>query len=242
MWQITDLEIKPATLDFTSSEQGKRQVLQLFSNGIKLINALELVDWNDEDTQLLVCEECGFTHCKRGDWVSVRRSDSLVLMLPTAEYVWGDKEDKAEHSPPGYLKQRGIPYMDSSTYERLRSMHSLFSPIEEIQPLTVKEATLLFQWNAPARILGEPPEVNISSDMFVGASEGDHTQHFQALAELIKIQYSSDSMAQLRPVSSNERIISFYLDAAQFSEWQALVFNGSDYRLLVDSTYVVDTK
>ena len=139
-----------------------------------------------------------------------------------------------------YLRQRGIPYMATSTYERLRTMHALFSAFEQIQPLTVKEATLLFQWNAPDRILGEPPAVNIRGDMFVGASEGDHTQHLQALAELIKIQYSSDSMAQLRSISNDERVISLYLDAAQFSEWQALVFDGSDYRLLVDSKFVVD--
>ena len=60
MWQIKDPELKPATLDFTSSEQGKVQVSQLFSEGIQLINAIELVEW-DTDSQFLICEECGFT-------------------------------------------------------------------------------------------------------------------------------------------------------------------------------------
>lgn len=48
------------------------------------------------------------------------------------------------------------------------------------------------------------------------------------LEDLIKKQYTSESVAELRPVSSSERIISLYLDAPQFIEWKALVFDGSD--------------
>ena len=58
MWQIKNPEVKPATLDFSSSGQGKLQVNQLFADGIELINALELVEWYSEDTQFLVCEAC----------------------------------------------------------------------------------------------------------------------------------------------------------------------------------------
>ena len=46
MWKINSLEIKPAILDFSSSEQGKREVSRLLSDGIELVNALELVDWD----------------------------------------------------------------------------------------------------------------------------------------------------------------------------------------------------
>ena len=77
MWKINSLEIKPAILDFSSSEQGKREVSRLLSDGIELINAIELVDWDSEDTQVLICEECGYVHCEPGGWVSFRRSDSL---------------------------------------------------------------------------------------------------------------------------------------------------------------------
>lgn len=239
MWQIKNLEIKPATLDFTSSQQGKPQVLQLFSDGIKLINALEFVDWDRDDTQFLVCEECGIPHCKSGNWVSVRRADSLVLILPTSDHVWGDEEDKTEYSPPAYLKEQGIPFLYSSTYERLRSMHSLFPAIDQIQPLTLREATLLFQWSAPDGILGDPPEVSIRNEIIVGSSEEDYAQHVKALEDLIRNQYASESLAQLRLISSNERVISLYLDGAAFTEWKAMVFDGSEYRLLVDSKYVV---
>jgi hypothetical protein len=99
---------------------------------------------------------------------------------------------------------------------------------------------MLFQWTAPDRILGEPPEVNIRHELFAGSSEGDHVELLQTLEDLMKKQYESESSAELRSIASNERVISFYLDAAEFTEWQAMVVDGSEYRLLVESKFVVD--
>ena len=238
MWQIKDPELKPATLDFTSSEQGKVQVSQLFSEGIQLINAIELVEW-DRDSQFLICEECGFTNCKPQDWVSVRRSGSLVLFLPASIYVWTvSVRDKKEYSPPAYLKQKGIPYLDFSTYETLRSRNATFPAIDEIPPLQLKEATLLFHWTAPDNVLGEPPEIEVRRDLIVGASKGDPVEHMRVLQDLMNKQYKIETPAQMRSIAPNERVISLYLDRG--IEWQAMVFEGSEYRLLVEWKYVVD--
>ena len=239
MWQIKNPEITRSTLDFGVSGLNKFDVFQLFEDGIKLINAIELVDWED-DSQFLICEACGYSGCKSRDWVSVRRSDSLVLMLPSSEHVWREEKDYMEYCPPAYFKKRGIPYLDSATYEDLRSKHSSFPALDQLQPLKLKEATALFQLIAPFLILGEPPEVNIRPELFVGSSEGDHTEHLRTLEELMKKQYESEVPALLRSRSDSERVISFYVDAAEFAEWQAMVSDGSEYRLLVESKYVVD--
>ena len=240
MWQIKNPEIVPSKLDFGSSGQDKRDVFQLFADGIKLINAIELVAWDEEHSQLLICEACGIPGCKSRDWVSVRRSDSLVLFLPSSEHVWREDKNYMEYCPPAYLTQQGIPCLDAATYEYLRSRHSSFPAIDQIQPLKLKEATVLFQWTAPDRILGEPPEVSVQSELFVGSSEGDHTAHVKTLEDLVNKQYESEDSAVLRSISDSERVISFYLDAAAFTEWPAMVFDGSEYRLLVKSKYVVD--
>lgn len=155
MWQINNPEIRPTALDFGSSGQDKRPVSQLFAEGIKLINALELIEWAEEDSQFLICEGCGMPGCKPGDWVSVRRSDSLVLFLPASEHVWREKKDYLEYGPPAYLRQRGIPFLDPATYETLRSQHSSFPALNKLQPLKAKEAAVLFQLTAPDGILGE---------------------------------------------------------------------------------------
>ena len=207
---------------------------------IELINAIELVDWDSEDTQFLVCEACGYVHCKRGDWVSIRRTDSLVLILPATDYIWTeDEQDKLEYRPPFYIKQRGIAYLDRSTYESLKSMHASFPAIDQIHPLSLKEATLLFHWDAPHRFLGDPPELRIRREIIVGTSEGNYIEHLQQMENLIRTQYEDDALAELRPLESHEHVISFYLDSSTFIDWKALVFNGSEYRLLVDSRYVI---
>lgn len=239
MWQIKNPEITSSSLDFGLSGQGRRPVFQLFAEGIKLINALELVDWDVDDSQFLICEGCGMPGCKSGDWVSVRRSDSLVLFLPASEHVWREKKDYLEYGPPAYLKQRGIPYLDAATYESLRSQHSSFPALGKLQPLKAKEAAVLFQLTAPDGILGEPPEVNIQADLIVGSSEGDQTEPLKILEDLLKKHYENESSVVLRSRSDNEQVISFYLDATGFTEWRAMVFDGSEYRLLVESRYVV---
>lgn len=239
MWKISSPEIKPAVLDFSSSGQGKREVSTLLSDGIELINALELVDWDSDDTQVLICEECGYVHCEPGGWVSFRRSDSLVLILPAADYVWGESRDKDEYRPPPYLAKLGIPYLTLSTYEDLRSRHSSLPTVDRIQELNLREATLLFHWNAPVNVLGEPPIISIRRDIVVGSSEGDHLAPLDRLEDLLRAQYEDNSPAQLRPRLSEERIVSFNVDGAEFIEWDAMVFDGSNYRLLVDSSYVI---
>lgn len=240
MWRIRDPEIRPATLDLSSSGQGELRVSRLWSGGVELINALELVDWDSEDSQFLICEACGYTHCKPGDWVSVRKSGPLVLILPASEYVWGDGGNKGEFEPPHYLKKCGVAYLDLSGYEALRAGHSSFPPAERIRQLSVREATLLFHWDSPARVLGGPPEINIRRDIVLASSEGDHVEQLGRLDALMRRQYGDESAATLRAVSDGERVVSFYLDAGEFTQWDAAVTDGLSCRLLVDSKYVID--
>src|SRR5688500_15402081 len=132
MWHIENPELRPGTLDMTSANGGFCKVTQLFAGDVKLINAVELVAWDlEDDTQFLICEACGYFHCKRGDWVRVRRTDSIVLLLPAFDYVWAEEqEDWMEYGPPSYLTQRGIPYFDRSTYENLQTQNPDFPPFD----------------------------------------------------------------------------------------------------------------
>lgn len=247
MWRIENPELRRHTLDFTSSEQGLRKFTQLLVDGVELSNALELLEWRNGETQFLICSGCGIEGCKRGDWVRVRRSDSLILLLPAFDYVWAERDyDQTEYFPPSYLTQRGVAYFDRPTYEGLRSRyevlrpkHDPFPPFEEIRQLSVKEATLVFHWDAPAAVLGAPPLVQPCHELVVGSSEGSAVEYVKVLEELIKQQYEDESPAVLRPLSSDERVVSIYLDASEFIDWQALAFDGVRYRLLVDSQLVI---
>lgn len=241
MWRIEKVELRPGTLDFTSSEQGWQKVTQLFADDVNLINAVELVAWDlEDDTQFLICEACGYFHCKQGDWVRIRRTDSMVLLLPAFDYVWAEEEwDRAEFSPPKYLRKRGIPYFDRSTYETLQSQNGDFPAFDQILRLNMKEATLLFHWTAPAQVFGAPPEIHVNEEIIVGASEGSATDHIKHLQKLISEQYDDKSNVLLRPLSEHDRVISLYLYAAEFIDWKALVIAGQDYQLVVDSRFVI---
>lgn len=238
MWQIKNPELRPKKLDFGYGST-PRPVNQLFSEDTQLINVVELVEWNSADTQFLICEGCGMVHCKPGDWVSVRKADSLVLILPARSYVWSEKPSPTEYQPPAYLRKRGIPYFDLATYEDLRSQDSSFPALDQISPLSLREATLLFHWDAPYQVLGKAPEISVRRDLFAGSSEGDHVEYLQRLEDLLERQYALEYPAELRSLSETDKVISLYLDAAEFTEWNAVVFDGSEYRLLVASKYVV---
>lgn len=237
MWRIENPELRKETLDLNSSDQGWRNVTQLFTGEIKLINALELVNWDDDDSQFLICEDCAIVHCKQGDWVRVRRSDSMVLVLPSFDYVWAEVEhERHEYRPPHYLRERGIPYFDRSTFERLNAQNPEFPAFEQIRQLNIREATLLFHWTAPAQVLGVPPQIRVNDGIITGGSKGDYLKR---LPNIIHDHYNETSNALLRPLGESDRVISIFLDAAEFIDWKALVVDGSEYRLVVDSKFVV---
>jgi len=235
MWRIENVELRPAKLNFTSSEQGWRDVTQLFADGVQVINAVELMPWDlEDDTQFLICEQCGYFHCKRGDWVRVRRTDSMLLLLPAFDYVWPEEEeDRMEYSPPRYLRERGgVAYLDRSNYETLALQHSDFPAFERIPHLNLREAALIFHWTAPAQLLGFPPEIRLNKEIVL-------TNLIDIVENLLSAHYADQSKASLRPLTEHDHVTSIHLDAAEFTDWKPLVLDGNDHRLVVDSRFVI---
>ena len=125
-------------------------------------------------------------------------------------------------------------------YENLRGQHPSFPSVEQIRALSVQEAALLYHWNAPANVLGKPPQINVRSDIVLASSEGDHRDHLRLLEDLLRAHYQDESRATLRSPLNDERVVTLFLDADEFIQWDALIYDGSTYRLLIDSTYVVE--
>ena len=146
MWQILNPEFRKAALDFGSSGQNEVKVSQLYSGDTQLINAIELVGWNMDQDQLLVCEACGYVQCKPGDWVSLRSAGSLILIIPAFNSYAEGEEVNTEYSPPWYVLKLGIAYFDLSAYEALRAKHSSFPPVSSIPGLKMREAIPVYQW------------------------------------------------------------------------------------------------
>jgi hypothetical protein len=98
---------------------------------------------------------------------------------------------------------------------------------------------LISHLTAPAQVLGPPPELQPRHDLIVGASQGSAADHVMRLEEVIRRQYQDESPGVLRPLLKSEVPASLYIDASEFSDWKAFLFDGSEYRLVIDSRFVI---
>lgn len=243
MWEIKNPTIQKAKLDFTSSGQGFCEVSQLVSDWVVVMNALELMDFDEDKVQLLICDQCGIVHCQSGNWVCFRKSGKFILLIPAFEDMEDDEWSKTEYAPPRYFEKEGIPYFTVQTYEKLRKDFSDFPAMENIKNLKIREAMRLVQSQIPLRLFGEPPKIDVRPDKFeyvVASSEGEAKEHLQRIEQLLRQDYENNSPAIIRYPFSDEEIICLFIDVAEFTDWQALIRAGADYYLLLNEEFVIE--
>ena len=234
MWGIKNPVIQKAKLDFTSSGQGFYEVSQLVSDGIVLMNVLELMEFDEDEVQLLICDHCGTINCKSGDY---------VLLIPAFEQMADDEWSKAQYSPPRYLKKEGTPFFDLQVYENLREQFPDFPKTNVIKNLKIREAMRLAQQNMPLRIFGEPPQINVRHDKFkyiTASSEETAEKQLERIEEILRQNYQNTSPAWLRRPSLNEEVIYLFIDINEFTDWQALIKTDSGYFLMLKEEFLIE--
>lgn len=243
MWRIDDPKFESVTLDFSSSGQGHFQATQLISGDIKLMNAIELMDWDDDKVQVSICDHCGTVGCSSGGWIVFRSSGNFVLLMPAFDAMREDNWSKAEYSPPYFLTDKGTAYFDKHTYESLREQSSLFPPFEQIRPLQIREAMWLVQSSAPLQILGKPATLDIDPrkfDYVIAAMNGEPKEHLHKAENLLRENFENNSIARLRPLLPDEGSVWLFLDAMEFIDWQVMSLSGEKYKFVIDNELVVD--
>ncbi len=140
MWSIEDIELVPVELDFSSSGHGRRAATAVTSEGVRLFNAIELVDVARAVTQVEVCECCGCSHCAQGGWVAFRRMGQSVVWLPAWEEMGQGAWEASEYRPPSFLKTQGVPVFSQACWERLRALHGGLPPCEDLPGINSREA------------------------------------------------------------------------------------------------------
>lgn len=227
MWELTNIERRPAELDFTSSEGGRRKVRQLFVGPTQIANAVEYTDWQDECTQLIVCEECGTIHCAPGGWVSILQGGDFVVLGPDSRLFDAEEFDRAEYRPPGYVKELGWPYMSLTNYVALRESITELRAVDRLRPLGQREVAAIVQWEAPVRILGRPFEpIAMRKDMILACSIGDVTVEVERLKCLTEIWISRDRAVRLEPCRPDDVPVEFYIDVAGTTTWRPVVLRN----------------
>lgn len=240
MWRVENPTIEKTNLDFRSSGQGFREVSQLKSDEVVLMNALDLMDWSDDPTQIFVCGHCGYPRCEAGNWISLRLSGNYVFLMPAFD-DW--ETDKTEYGPPEYLRKNGTPYFTLEKYKILVDLDLDFPVLENIRKLEMRDAMRIAQLEMPWRIFGEPPKVDLTkqkADLVIAASEGDHQEYLQVIDKLLRENYENKSHAFIRKPLPDEEIVSLFLDAAEFTRWHALSRKDGEYKLLVEESLVIE--
>lgn len=249
MWKIKNPEIRKTILDFTSSGQECLEVSQLIYEHSVIMNAIELMEFDEDAVQLIICSHCGTVQCKSGDWVCFRKSNNIVLLIPCFEKIESDDWSASEFSPSEFYdpnthnRRKVTPYFDLETYNNLRSSFPNFPRIEEIKQLKISEAMRLTQFNMPFQMFGKPPEVSFRPDKWslaVGASLGEPKEHLRKIENIIKNNYKKDLPVIIREPLPNEEVIYLFLDASEFIDWKVLVKNHDSYFLMMEENFVIE--
>jgi hypothetical protein len=212
---ITNVDMRPRTLDFSSSSQGHVDVRAAVFGTILLANAIELLASRSGAVQLIVCEECGVTGCWMGGWACFRRMGPHIVQIPAFEKMEGDGVEEA--GPPSYMTTHAVVRYANAAYGQLLASGTSLPPADELPRLTAREAVRILQWEAPLQVLGRfphPPEPNF--DAIIACSDGDVESERHNLRDLVGSFFARNSPVKCE---SADRLRSFFLDSPGYTEW-----------------------
>jgi hypothetical protein len=228
MWRVGRIELASRTLDFTSSGQAPRSTKALLADGVEIVNALDLVDF-DDPSQLLVCKQCGIHGCASGGWASSRRLGDALVIAPAFLQMEEDESDEGEHRPPTFMRAKGIPLIGGRALEELRSAVPWFDRIAELPRLDGHEAARIMQWEAPQGILGRCPGAPLlRREAVASVGHGDDEETLSRFGELLDEAFAS--FAAVAPTACEP--VPFYLEEQLgFPEWAPFGLHGAEHVL-----------
>lgn len=240
MWTVEDIELVPVELDFSSSGQGRRAATAITAGGVRLINAIELVDVEPAATQVEVCECCGYSHCSPGGWVTFRRIGHSVVWLPAWDEMEKGAWEGSEYRPPSFLATKGVPMFSRASWERLRALHPEFPASEKIPGINSREIARLCQWSAPGRLLGEyPSEPRVRHDLVIAVTEGDRSTEIGAVDRSLHDHYGALDPMHLIAEKKAIEPIEFWLNLPGTPGWKSFAHVEDQVCFLLDEQTVL---
>jgi hypothetical protein len=151
-------EVTTWTPDFSSSGQKSPRWTRLRCDGVELCNALEWVEWDDENrVQVIICEECGHIGCASGGYVRVSRLGSFLLWTP-GRLDPDDDFEASEYRTPDFIQETGALAIQTDTWEMLRSHLSQLPAAREFPPMERQDLRAAWELEVPILARGDISE------------------------------------------------------------------------------------
>lgn len=230
MWIGTRVERSPVVLDFTASAQGRHPTHALRIDDETILNAIDLVGFDSDVVQFVVCQSCGITQCEPGGWVALRRLGDAVACIPAFDAMASDALEEAERTPPAFMSRRGALLLRPSALAVVREAVPDFPAPDDLPPLSGRDAAQTIQWEAPRRALGRFPDPPaLRSGAVAAVDMGALPERSEQLGKILDAAWQSPS-----PVSASPRgqTITFFLDAQGIPDWSPIAL-APDGRLLL---------
>ena len=220
------IELQKQTLELASSGQNACHVTQLIADGLRLMNAVERIEYQHTGFQALICEQCGIAGCEPGSWVCLRVVGQRVLLIPAVERLREDSDLAHEFAPPHYLTRHKIPTLRTDQYASLGTVESELPPLHDLKDLTALEALAVHQVTAPGGILGPIEEgAQINSDVIIAVTDADLGPELQHLHSIVE---QAEAGELVKVFEAPDRIVEFHLDLPGYPSWHCLAFKDGE--------------
>jgi hypothetical protein len=235
MLSIDNIAACAIELDFSSSGNGRRVATAVSAAGIRLFNAIELVDVGRSATQVEICEHCGYTHCSPGGWVAFRRIGERVVWIPAWDAMEKGEWEMSEYGPPSLLRSQGAVVFSVFAWDRLRALHTELPDAHALPPINSRETARLCQWSAPGRVLGKFPAIpRTRRDVFVAVTNGDLGAQVECVDRCLRDHYVGKQAMELVPQLISVSPIEFWLDLPGTPSWTSFGHIDPQTCLLID--------
>ncbi len=234
MWNVEDIEVSTVDLDFFSSGQGRRRATAVGAAGVRLCNAIELVQVEPTATQVGVCECCGVTRCSPGGWVSFRRIGERVVWLPVWDKMEQGDWETSEYSPPSFLTCQGVPIFSVHAWDRLRDLQRGFPDAQTLPHINSRETARLCQWSAPGGVLGTFPALpRTCRDLLIAVSCGDLQAEAKCADQCLLEHFEEKENMELVPQHISVAPIEFWLELPGSPSWKSFAHLNNQECLLI---------
>lgn len=221
--------MRSKVLDLSSSDQGSRKVTQLVCDGEVIFNACEFIEWDDEHSQVWLCEACLVAGCGGGGRVIFRRAADKVLMMPAMAAQSKGEWERVEYAPPRVLERKGAICFASSQWSVVQSHCPEAPTLAALLPLTAPELAMLYHFQAPKAFLPDSLKSSEAKWEIIIAENGlGVPSNIDFLKGLFQPPQTYRSYDLIVP-SPESYAVSVFLDTPDIQEW--IVFSAGNEKL-----------